>query len=285
MIGPTFSALVLAMSLTFEPQQSPPPAQSTAPASQPAAMIAPQTATGFLFKSLELDGETYNYSIYVPPEYKPDKPWPVILFLHGSGERGSDGLLQTEVGIGTAIRRSRARCPAIVVMPQCRQGDRWGDKMNAMALNCVEKTSTEYNLDPRRLYLTGLSLGGEGSWRIAAAFPRRFAAVAVICGFVGNPKEAPSAQMVAEVAGKLNATPLHIYHGGADKVVNVEQPRVLFKAIKAAGGPVEYIEYPEVDHNSWDRTYGDAKFWEWLLSQRLPATSDAKSEPKKDAKP
>ncbi|MFN0135259.1 MAG: alpha/beta hydrolase-fold protein [Phycisphaerae bacterium] len=253
-----------------------PLAQSAEPAtpsatSQPSAVtsqpVSTRPAAGFLFKTVDLDGEAFNYSIYVPPEYSPSKAWPVILFLHGSGERGGDGMLQTEVGIATAIRRVRARCPAIVVMPQCRAGERWFGKMNHMALKCLEATSREYNLDPARVYLTGLSLGGEGAWLIASDFPREFAAVAVVCGFVGSPQQPPTPQTVATIAGKLNATPVWIYHGSADKAVNVEHARRFAEAIKAAGGNVGFTEFPNLEHNVWDRVYASAEFWNWLLSQ------------------
>src|SRR5262245_46097064 len=175
-------------------------------------------ACGFLYKTLEFKQQTYAYCVYVPPEYVAREKWPMILFLHGSGERGSDGFLQTEVGIGTAIRRNRAACPAIVVMPQCRPGHWWTDEMAEMALKCVEQTSREYNLDLERLYLAGLSMGGAGAWLLASQFPERFAAVVPICGFVGTRPDQPAdAGQLKEMAGRLAKTPIWCWHGGADK--------------------------------------------------------------------
>src|SRR5262245_54184203 len=106
-------------------------------ANPPSAKPASTLATGFLFKTVELHDTSYAYCVYVPPEYTAERAWPVILFLHGSGERGADGFLQSEVGIGTAIRRNRALCPAIVVMPQCRPNAMWDGPMAEMALKCV----------------------------------------------------------------------------------------------------------------------------------------------------
>jgi predicted peptidase len=175
------------------------PSGATTPAvaASPAAASAP--ASGFLFKTLTLEQETYAFTVYVPPDYTPTRAWPLILFLHGSGERGDDGLLASEVGIGTAIRRHREWFPAIVVIPQCRLGKDWVGPMATMALKCVEATSREYHVDPKRLYLTGLSLGGQGVWHIAAAHPDRFAALVPVCGFVDF-SEAGSRTLTSEFA-------------------------------------------------------------------------------------
>lgn len=244
-------------------------AQDSAPAAT-APSAAPREAVGFLYKTVTVADVEYAYSVYVPPEYTPDKSWPVILFLHGSGERGSDGLIQTEVGMATAIRRRRALCPAIVVMPQCRAGARWADAMNDMALKCLEQTSREYHLDPQRLYLTGLSMGGEGAWLIAMRYPDRFAAVAPLCGFAGNPTQPPTEADTKKIAETLKNTPVWAFHGGADKNVIPQHSQAIVAALKAAGGNAQLTEYPNVEHNCWDRTYGNPEFWKWLLAQRLP---------------
>jgi predicted peptidase len=222
-------------------------------------------ATGFLYKTLVLDGETYAYFVYVPPDYTPDRPWPVILFLHGAGERGDDGFPQTDVGIGHAIRRNHRRVPAIVVMPQCRPNEGWVGPMAAMALHCLETTSREYHLDPHRIYLTGLSLGGNGAWLLAAQYPDRFAAVVPICGFA---EYGESTGLAEKIAPRLIDVPIWCFHGQADKAVPAEKSRELVAAIKAAGGKkVIYTEYPEAPHNVWDRAYDDPNLWKWLFEQ------------------
>jgi predicted peptidase len=177
------------------------------PESQPVQAPAPP-ATGFLYKTLELGSQTYAYSVYVPPDYTLKRAWPVILFLHGSGERGHDGFLQTDVGIARAIRRDYKRCPAIVVMPQCRRGVWWQDDMLDMALRCLEDASREYHCDSQRVYLTGLSMGGAGAWRLASRMPDAFAAVVPICGFYGRPDVTPPPADVTALAARLAKLPI-----------------------------------------------------------------------------
>ncbi len=253
------------------------------PATRPAQPVRPR---GFLFFELEFDGQNYPYVVYVPPEYDPQRAWPVILFLHGSGERGRDGLRQTEVGLGRAIRLHRSRIPAVVVMPQCPPGRTWDDAMLEVALRCVQQASQRYRLDPRRVYLTGLSLGGAGAWRLAAELPGRFAAVVPICGFVGDPRTRPPTELVARMAPHLARTPIWCFHGAADPAVSVEQSRTITAAVKAAGGRVRYTEIPGAGHNVWDRAYGDPNLWKWLFAQRLGERAETRpAEPRNPHKP
>jgi predicted peptidase len=240
------------------------------PNSEPQTLSPTPSATGFLCKTTVVDGQTYAYSVFIPPEYDPNRPWPAILFLHGSGERGADGLLQTEVGIGRALRRNHKLIPAIVVMPQCRENEMWVGPMGQMALRCLEQTSRAYRLDPERIYLTGLSLGGQGVWHIAAEFPDRFAAVVPICGFAEWKESTGVAQ---KLAPRLTKVPIWCFHGALDKAVPVEKGRELVNAIRAAGGDIQYTEYPDGDHQIWDRVYEDARLWKWLFAQRLGATA------------
>ncbi len=238
-------------------------------AEQAAAKSVKETpATGFLFKTVKIGEQTYAYSVYLPPEYSEERAWPVILFLHGSGERGSDGLLQTEIGIGRAIRRDRMRCPAIVVMPQCRKEQRWRGEMLEMALRCVEETSREYRCDPRRVYLTGLSMGGAGAWTLASRMPDAFAAVVPICGYYGPFESSASEQELAQAGKNWSKLPIWCYHGVKDEAVPVERTREIVASIKAAGGEVKYDEIAEGTHNVWDRAYNNAALWKWLFSRR-----------------
>ena len=239
---------------------------------QQSADDAQPAATGFLYKTLTIDKETYAYSVYVPPDYTPEKAWPVILFLHGSGERGDDGLLQTEVGLGRAIRRNYRTIPAIVVMPQCRPQTAWVGPMAQMALRCLEATSREYRCDPDRLYLTGLSLGGNGAWLLAAQYPDSFAAVVPICGFA---ELRESTGLVEKLAPRLKNMPIWCFHGDADGNVPVEKSREMVAAIRKVGGTIEYTEYAGGTHNVWDRTYGDYKLWKWLFAQKRRPPEDA----------
>lgn len=239
-------------------------AESTRSAENDAMVqLPPSTARGFLYKTIEFEGATYSYSVYVPPNYAHDQAWPVVLFLHGSGERGSDGFRQTMVGLPAAIRRNYTLCPAIVVMPQCPRDEVWTGPMALMAAKTLEQTSTEYRIDRDRVYISGLSLGGAGTWYLAAKFPNHFAAAGVVCGF-GD----------ASWAANVKDMPIWCVHGLRDDVLPVEKGREMVQAVRAAGGSVHYVEIPDGNHNVWDATYNDPAFWNWLLAQRrgTPAT-------------
>jgi predicted peptidase len=235
--------------------------------------------TGFLNRTVKVGAASYPYQIYVPPDWSRKTKWPVILFLHGAGERGSDGLIQTEVGVGTAIRRHAERVPAIVVFPQCSK-DRWWPEpeMQAQALKALDQSIKEFNGDTSRVYLTGISMGGYGTWAIAANNPSRFAALAPVCGGVRTPPRVaipsgtPDADRASDpyqaVAKKIGSTPVWVFHGAADTVVPVSESRKMVDALKAAGGKVRYSEYEGVGHNSWDKAYGEAEFFPWLLSNK-----------------
>ncbi len=213
------------------------------------------TATGFLTKTLEVKGQAYVYCVYVPRDYDPAKAWPLVLFLHGVGERGTDGLLQTEVGIGRAIRRWPDRFPCLVVMPQCPTSVWWTNVIELMDRSLAE-TREAYNIDPNRIYLTGLSMGGFGTWMYGAMRADYFAALVPICG-----------SGKTDDASKLAQVPIWALHGSDDTRVKPEKSREMVEAVKKAGGKVKYTVYPGVGHNSWDRAYGDPKVIKWMLRQ------------------
>jgi predicted peptidase len=247
------------------------------------AAFARKPETGFLDRTFALHGSNYKYQVFVPENYSPSKKWPIILFLHGAGERGSDGLIQTQVGIGTAVRKERSRFPAVIVMPQCETDHWWSEPaMQELALAALVAATREFKGDPKRTYLTGLSMGGYGSWSIAAKYPGKFAAIAPICGGLVLPahltQQHPELEKIAypddpksyaDVAAKIGKTPVWIFHGGDDPVVPTEGSRKLNEAIKAAGGNVRYTEYPGVGHNSWDNAYADPELMTWMLSKSL----------------
>ncbi len=238
-------------------------ADEKAATSQPAEFPPPR---GFLYKTIEFEGEQYAYAVYVPPNYTPDRQWPVILFLHGSGERGSDGFQQTQIGVSSAIRKDHTRVPALVVMPQCREEQTWVGDMGNMALHCLEQTSREYNLDPHRVYLTGLSLGGQGVLFMAANLPGRFAAVVSVCGFV---ELGQRTSVVNSLGRHLKDTPLWLFHGDADTAIPVAHARRITENFRRQGCDVTYTEYPNAGHAIWDRAYGDENLWTWLFQQKL----------------
>jgi len=243
------------------------------------ATFAASLQTGFLNRSINVDGKAYRYVVYVPSNWTTDQKWPVILFLHGAGERGSDGLKQSQVGIGGAVRLHSERYPFVIVMPQCPEGQWWSQPaMQKLALATLETEMQEFNGDTRRVYLTGLSMGGYGTWAIAESNPTKFAAIAPVCGGVsiserlakltGLP-ETHDDNIFSEAAQKVRTIPVWIYHGGADATVPVSESQNMTKALRNLGADVSYTEYPGVGHNSWDNAYGDADFPQWLLGQEL----------------
>jgi predicted peptidase len=242
--------------------------------------------TGFLDRQVVVDGVAYRYQVFVPADYRPDRAWPVLLFLHGSGERGNDGLKQTTVGLPSAVRYDRARFPLVVVMPQAREGARWYGANAKQAMAALDAASAEFHGDADRTYLSGLSMGGQGTWLLAAQHPDRFAAIAPVCGFVrlknddDVPDPAVDAALVAEFpealredastafARRLGKLPAWIFHGALDDVVPVHNARRMHAALQAQGDEVRYTEYPQANHNAWDAAYGEPGLIPWLLAHR-----------------
>jgi len=217
--------------------------------------VAASAATGFIDKTMTVGGKQLAYNVYVPRGYDASKKWPLIVFLHGRGERGSDGLLQTDVGIGHAIRKDPERFPCIVAMPQCPGDGGWLERHDVID-ETIARSLAEFNIDKKRIYLTGLSMGGYGTWSYGAAHPETFAALIPICGG-GQTTDAPA----------LAKVPIRVFHGGADSVVNPSASRAMVEAVKKAGGDIEYTEYPGVNHNSWDNAYGDPEVIKWLFNK------------------
>jgi predicted peptidase len=243
-------------------------------------VLARKRETGFLDRTVTVGGEVYRYQVYVPQNFDSKKKWPVILFLHGVGERGNDGLRPTDLGIAHAIRLNASRFPFIVVIPQCRKDRRWiHPEMQAQALAALEQSVKEFHGDRDRLYLTGLSMGGYGTWDMTATHPGKFAAYVPICGGIFGPKQTPDARVslaadpkipdpYAETAKRIGSTPIWIFHGSADDTVPVEESRKMAQALQAANANVRYTEYAGVGHNSWDKAYAEPELVPWLSSQK-----------------
>jgi predicted peptidase len=238
--------------------------------------------TGFLDRVLTVGDTEYRYQVYVPRQYEPGHTWPVVLFLHGAGERGTDGLAQTDVGLGSAIRRHVDRFPCVVVFPQCRAGQVWAGEMEEQALAALDATMEEFHGDESRVYLTGISMGGYGSWAIAGRNPGRFAALVVVCGGVRPPRadrlppgtvvlplEQRGPDAYTEAARLIGSTPVWVFHGAEDPIIPVSESTRMVEALEAAGGNVRYTEYPAVGHASWTPAYADPALPGWLLSRRL----------------
>jgi predicted peptidase len=242
-------------------------------------LSAQRVETGFLNRTATIGGRAYRYEVYVPTGYPSStERWPVILFLHGAGERGSEGLLQTAVGLASAIRKDASRYPAIVVMPQTPPDSTWIGTPADAAMMALDQTLAEFRTDPERVYLTGLSLGGNGTWNLAYKYPDRFAAIAPICAFVtpfrrltGSRNIVPNdtgSAMFAALARRIGKVPTWIVHGEVDPVVPVAESRRAHEALKAAGGDVRYTEIIGGGHDVWDLTYGSPAFVGWLFAQK-----------------
>ena len=236
-----------------------------------------QTQTGFLDRSVTVGTRAYHYQVYVPADYASKPSWPAILFLHGAGERGTDGLLQTNVGLGAAIRQNASRYPAIVVFPQLPPDSQWVGTPADMAVAALQQTMREFHVDASRVYLTGLSMGGHGTWYIAYRHAELFAAIVPICGWVrdspmfrGSVPVVPgdSASVMTNLAQHLGKVPIWIFHGEVDQVVNVNGSREPAAALKAAGANVQYTELLGLNHNSWDAAYSSDEFVRWLFAQQ-----------------
>ena len=245
------------------------------PAFSSESPMSEKVQTGFVKHEIDLDGERYSYQVFVPRTWTADKHWPVILFLHGAGERGSDGDHQAEVGIGPAIRRDEDSFPAVVVMPQCRSGVWWNDsKMEQLVTATLEHSIKQFNGDRDRVYLTGLSMGGYGTLYFGAKHPGKFAALAPVCGGVIPPRQlrqSPTDSLAPflEVAVRIKGPPTWFFHGSADRRVPASESRKMVEALKEVGGNVKYTEYQGVSHNSWDAAYAEPELVPWLLSKQL----------------
>ena len=238
--------------------------------------------TGFLNRSVSVDGAEHRYQVYVPREFKRSHAWPIILALHGGGDYGGDGLRQTDVGLAHAIRRHADRFPAIVVFPQSPSGGTPGFQARGerVALAALDKSMAEFSADASRVYLTGLSMGGNGAWYLAYHHADRFAALVVVCGFVGEfigttsgvhyPAivASGSSDPYAAIARRVSRLPIWIFHGDADATVPVDVSRRMTAALKAIGADVHYTELPGVGHNAWDPAYDRADLFTWLFKQK-----------------
>jgi len=204
-------------------------------------------------KTFDKEGKTkLDYLLYLPQGYdKNTKDVPLVLFLHGKGDK----LTRMERGgLPKQVERKKDH-PFILVAPECPGGRGWAPRDLAPLLDDVSGT---YRVDKDRVYVTGLSMGGFGTWSLAAAYPDRFAAIIPICGG-GNPAS----------ARKIKDLPIWVFHGVKDDVVPITRSEAMVNALEKAGAKgVKFTKYPDAKHDSWSETYRNPKVWEWLLSQK-----------------
>ena len=197
-----------------------------------------------------------GYLLYLPPDYdEAGAPWPLLIFLHGMGERGDD-LEQLKLHGPPKLIAEGRDLPFIVVSPQCSDTSFWPVETEGLDALLDELCAT-LNVDERRICLTGLSMGGYGTWDWAVQKPDRFAALAPVCGR-GTPSK----------AGAIKDIPCWVFHGAKDETVPIDGSEEMVEALRAAGGTPKFTVYPEAGHDSWTETYANEELYEWLLEQR-----------------
>ena len=194
----------------------------------------------------------FNYILQLPENQK--EKFPLMVFLHGSGERGTD--LELVKAHSPFTYQNLIKSPIALLAPQCQENRQWDTKA---LYELILDVSAKYNVDKSRIYLTGLSLGGWGTWKLAQEHPEVFAAIAPVCG--------PVDIFMVSAVEKLKEIPIHIYHGALDDVVTPVNSIDMHMALKKMNANSELFIFPNDNHNSWDSTYSDPKFYEWLLAQ------------------
>ncbi len=205
-----------------------------------------------------------EYYLSLPLQYDQiEDDWPLILFLHGAGERGNDLSLVKKHGIPRVVNEMED-FPFVTVSPQCPENDWWLNRLEDLKY-LIDTIVEQYRIDESRLYLTGLSMGGFGTWHMAVEYPETFAAIAPICGgglgILGFP----------ERVIEIKHIPVWAFHGEKDNIVPVEESRVLVRELKSAGGNVQLKIYPEAGHDAWTETYSNPELYEWFMNNRRSA--------------
>jgi len=196
-----------------------------------------------------------DYLLFLPAGYHdaPGQTWPLILFLHGAGERGDDVAAVATHGVAK-VAPQRPDFPFIVVSPQCPP-EQWWDAADLISL--LDDVQARLRADPDRVYLTGLSMGGFGTWELALRNPDRFAAIAPVCGG-GRPY----------LVARIQHIPAWVFHGAQDDVVPLRESEQMAEALQACDADVRLTVYPDAGHDSWTETYDNPALYEWLLSHR-----------------
>lgn len=196
-----------------------------------------------------------KYLLFLPKGYKDsgEKRWPLIVFLHGSGERGDD-VQRVKIHGPIKVAEKDPDFPFVIVAPQCPEDKWWNPDM---VIAVVDEIQKKYRVDVDRTYLTGLSMGGFGTWETATEYPGRFAAIAPICGR-GN----------AFMAWRLKDLPIWVFHGQKDTCVPFSNSEDMVSALKELGADVKFTVYPEAGHDSWTETYNNPELYRWFLSHR-----------------
>ncbi len=196
-----------------------------------------------------------DYQLFLPADYESgEKEWPLIFFLHGAGERGDD-IEKVTVHGPPKIVKDNPDCEFIILSPQCPEKQWWDTET---LINLLDEIVSNYSIDENRIYLTGLSMGGYGTWKLASDYPDRFAAIAPICGGGSAPV----------ISLRIAHLPIWVFHGAKDSVVPIRESEQIVEALKKRGANVRFTVYPEAGHDSWTETYENPELYDWLLAHQ-----------------
>jgi len=216
----------------------------------------------YTFVDQENAGLRLRYLLHLPPTYwvEPKRRWPLVLFLHGRGERGDNVNVLRKYGIPKVVD-DNPNADFIAVSPQCPLDDEW-PALTITLSHLLDHVTAHLPIALDRVYLTGLSMGARGGWLLAVDHPARFAAIALICGRIPAPD-------FLERVPVLKDKPIWVFHGAKDPVVPVENSEKIVATLQNAGGNPRLTIYPEADHDSWTATYSEPELYTWLFSHRL----------------
>ncbi len=218
-----------------------------------------------------IETDSMRYRLLFPKNYDSTKKYPLILFLHGAGERGDSSLTVKHIGAWALQEKNRANYECFVLVPQCEKNNKWVEvdwaadshnqpkemsKYMNLTVQLLEELEKKLPIDSTKIYLTGLSMGGYGTWDLAARFPQKFAAIVPICGGADE-----------KTADSLKTMPIWVFHGALDQTVKPQRSRRMVEAVKKTGNKaIHYTEYSTVKHASWKPAYEDESMWKWLFS-------------------
>ncbi|BCM91994.1 hypothetical protein IAD21_03873 [Abditibacteriota bacterium] len=211
-----------------------------------------------------------SYLLYLPDHYaeQPKQTWPVLLYLHSSDARSQELQKLKQEGLPYVLRTG-TKLPFIVVAPLCSPDEWWDSHWSVENVNVLlDEILEKYHVDSRRIYLTGWSMGGAGSWKLASSFPTRFAAIAPISGKSQTKYVAP-----------LRNTPVWAFHGAEDTTVPVNESQKMVDALQSLGGNVQLTIFPNTGHEAWQQVYSNPKFYDWLLKYSTKESEKQETQP------
>ncbi|MFJ6531311.1 prolyl oligopeptidase family serine peptidase [Microbacterium sp. NPDC091662] len=219
--------------------------------------ITPASRSSDVHDGEPTPADSLRYLVHLPDDYDadPHRLWPLVLFLHGAGERGSDVDLAAVHG-PPKLADAGHEFPFVLVTPQCAESSQWVAELTTLSL-LLDEVAAAYRIDPARVCVTGLSMGGYGTWSLAVRYPDRFAAIAPVCGGLWMQSAAP-----------IRDLPAWAFHGDADDVVPISATEQIVSELRSLDADVRFTRFAGVGHDSWTETYENPELYDWLLSHR-----------------